>query len=772
MKRLLRLLILLFCTTGTVVAQTVSGYLVDEQNISIEYANVMLLNAKDSTFISGCVTDDKGRFCIENDKQAGDLLKLSYIGYEDYYYPLKGATGEIGTIVMKSKATMLDDITVTASKPIFRQKNGTLITQVAGSVLSQTHEIKNLIAQIPGIVKTADNGIEVFGLGSPIIYINNKKILDKTELEQLSPKEIKSIELITNPGARYDAEGKAVLKIITLKREDGFTLQVNEKYEQNERPSYYSDLKMGYKHQNLSLSAGYGFFNYKSKTKQPQDQDLFIGTDTYSYINDQRAKGRQIGHDWQVNADYEVNDKHSFGAEWNASTNSDKEYRLSPFEYLNNEVLIQHTDIANDYKNKTDYNHVNLFYNGTWSERFSTALNLDYARNKNDYHQETDETTANALMETISDGNSTMDIYGGKLDFDYKLNDNVTFTGGVEYNHTNGDGTLFCTSDAMPSSNYANIENKYALYVEANAQWGNLSVSGGIRYEDLTSNYKDYTDRTADVHRHYKNIYPSFALTYNRNGWSNTWSFSSRTNRPTFRQLSNASYYANEFMYQHGNPLLKPSNSYIAQWSTGYKFLNFSASYTYMKDYITTDFYTPENNQMQIVSSFINYDKIQYIKVNLNLQKNFSWWKPSFSLGLSQPFFTAEYRGDKMSYNNPQFYLVANQYFQLPRSYMISAYYYFNSGGHQGAVHLKPFQMLNINIQKSFFNDKLSVNLQAYDIFHTMKYKETEKIKNTFFRQTEDYSLWNYSISFIYRLNQKKTKYRGKASINEEINRL
>ena len=206
--------------------------------------------------------------------------------------------------------------------------------------------------------------------------------------------------------------------------------------------------------------------------------------------------------------------------------------------------------------------------------------------------------------------------------------------------------------------------------------------------------------------------------------------------------------------------------------STGYKIFSLSASYTYVKDFISTDFYVSNDKQNQIISSYANYDKIQYLKANLTIQKSIAWWKPSISLGITQPFFHSEYLGGKMSYNNPQIYVVANQYFQLPKSYLISAYYYFNSGGHQGAVDFKPYQMLNIGVQKSFLDGKLSVSLQAQDIFHTMKFKETERMKNIHFRQTEDYCLWNYSISIIYRLNQIKTKYRGKTSIKQEIDRL
>lgn len=288
----------------------------------------------------------------------------------------------------------------------------------------------------------------------------------------------------------------------------------------------------------------------------------------------------------------------------------------------------------------------------------------------------------------------------------------------------------------------------------------------------LSREYKDYIDRNGDVNRHYRNVYPSLSVSYRKKGWVNTVSFSSKTTRPTFRQLSNASYYMNEYMYQKGNPLLKPSKTYTLQWNSGYDFIHFSAGYTIVKDYIAMDSYTPQPSVNQIVSSFTNYDNMQYLKAELNLQKNISWWMPSFSAGVIRQFFGCEYLGKEIAYEKPQVYLVFNQYFRLPKSYMLNMYYYLNTGGDQGIVRFKPYQMLNVGLTKSFLNDKLSVSLKAQDVFHTLKFKETYSVKNISFSQTEEYSWWHYSLSIIYRLNQKKMKYRGKTSIEDEINRL
>ena len=766
------LIFFLYSHSCIIWAQHVKGRVTDESGVPLEYASVMIVDANDSTLIAGCVTNAGGEFEFERMYPKELILRVKYIGYEDHKRLLSHSVYDVGIIKMKPSTSVVGEVIVKGSKPLFQTQNGSLVTNVAGTVLSQTHEMGELVAQIPGIVKTADGGFEVFGSGSPIIYVNNKKVQDVNELRLLSPKEIKSIELITNPGAKYDAEGKSVLRIVTLKKEDGFALQAGGNAKQNDDTSYGGDLKVAYKRDKINLSASYGYSDGRNRSNLPQNKTLFIGEDTHSFAQDQKAKGKLTSHEWKLNADYEINDRHNVGFEWDASRSKDKENRSSLLDYTLNGSQVKSTGITNDYQNDINFNHLNIFHNGRWGKHLTTELNLDYANNNNDYRQNTSETTNRLATETQSKGRSTLDIYAGKLAFGYDLVSGVDISWGLEYNHISGSGRISTNSSSVPSSDYENKEDKYAIYAELNAQIGNFGVNGGIRYEDLVSDYDDHIDKDGNVHRHYRNIYPSLSLSHSANGWSNTLSFSSRTTRPSFRQLSNSSYYANEFMYQRGNPLLKPSNSYIVQWRTGYKFLNFSASYTQVDDYISTDFYVPERTATQVVSSYSNFDKIQYFKASLTLQKAIAWWRPSFTIGLNQPFFHYEFRGEKMSYNKAQVYFLANQYFTLPKSYLLSVYYYLNSGGNQGAVELKSFQMLNMGLQKSFFDGKLSVSLNARDIFHTMKYKETERIRNLLFRQTEDYCLWNYSISLIYRLNKNKAKYRGKTSIREELERL
>ncbi len=155
----------------------------------------------------------------------------------------------------------------------------------------------------------------------------------------------------------------------------------------------------------------------------------------------------------------------------------------------------------------------------------------------------------------------------------------------------------------------------------------------------------------------------------------------------------------------------------------------------------------------------------------MNIQKKIKWYNPSFSVGISKPYFKVEYLGQQIKYNDINYYFVLNQYIDLPKDYLLSIDYMYNNGGTRGSVKFKPYQRLNASLKKTFLKKKLEINLKANDIFKTLKYKEDQSINNIHLLQTEDFRPWSYSINIKYIFNKKKSKYRG-ASATDEMNRL
>ena len=218
----LRKKLLLLCTLASsfgLSAQTVSGKLVDEQNQPLPYANVVLLSLPDSAFVNGTISGEDGTFTLDATSQ-NQIVKISSIGYKTVCKPVSPAN--IGIVQVVSDAQQLGEVVVKADLPKTRVKGDAMVTTVAGSILENAGTGNDLLNKIPG-VSANEGDIKVFGAGTPEIYINGRKVRDKSELDQLASDNIKSVEVVNNPGSRYDATVNAVIRIQTKKPQgEGF----------------------------------------------------------------------------------------------------------------------------------------------------------------------------------------------------------------------------------------------------------------------------------------------------------------------------------------------------------------------------------------------------------------------------------------------------------------------------------------------------------------------------------------------------------------------
>jgi hypothetical protein len=173
MRKIILFIVLCFCGILYSRGQNITGHVINKENNPVPFANVFLLS-KDSILISGAITDSLGGFSIKTSSFEG-ILKISCLGYRTVFYRMDGNRRNAGNIFLPSDETSLQEITVTASHPVFAYRKGSLITSVAGTFLAKSYSIRDVLEQIPGMVRTASGGLEVFGIGSPVIFINNQQ---------------------------------------------------------------------------------------------------------------------------------------------------------------------------------------------------------------------------------------------------------------------------------------------------------------------------------------------------------------------------------------------------------------------------------------------------------------------------------------------------------------------------------------------------------------------------------------------------------------------
>lgn len=251
------------------MAQNITGKVVDTKGEPLAFANVVLLNRTDSAFVKGAMSGEDGSFVIDSSCNGG-IIKVTSVGYKTI---CKDCTGEnVGIIKMEEDSKMLGEVVVKSSLPKTILKNGGMTTTIVGSVLEKAGTMENLLDRIPNV--SAQNGsIEVFGRGEPVIYINGRQMRSRSELDRLQSDNIKSVEVITNPGARYAASTRAVIRITTKKMLGegfGFDAMTTGEYDEKENFGGYSQLNMSYRKNGLELGA----YAFGAKQYQPNNQDL------------------------------------------------------------------------------------------------------------------------------------------------------------------------------------------------------------------------------------------------------------------------------------------------------------------------------------------------------------------------------------------------------------------------------------------------------------------------------------------------------------------
>ena len=218
MRQILSFLLCL-CTAFTLSAQTYSGKVTDEKSQPLPYTNVVLLSLPDSAFVTGTVSDESGAFTLRGEKPKL-LLRVSSIGYATIYNKVEKQ--DLGTIQLLPDAQLLGEVVVKGDLPKVQLKGDAQVTNVTGTILEKAGTGNDLLSKLPGV--SAEEGtVNVFGSGTAEIYINGRKMRNASELDQLSSDNVKRVEVVRNPGARYDATVQAVVRIYTKKAQgEGF----------------------------------------------------------------------------------------------------------------------------------------------------------------------------------------------------------------------------------------------------------------------------------------------------------------------------------------------------------------------------------------------------------------------------------------------------------------------------------------------------------------------------------------------------------------------
>lgn len=765
---------LCFSAITPMMAQDIKGKIVDEKGEPLAFANVVLLNRQDSAFVKGVVSGEDGHFAIDSACNNG-IIKVTSVGYKTAW---KDCTGEnAGVIKMVANSKVLGEVVVKSSLPKTILKNGGMTTTVAGSVLEKAGTMEHLLDRIPNV--SAQNGnIKVFGRGEPIIYINGRQMRDRSELDRLSSDNIKSVEVIANPGARYAASTKAVIRITTKKiRGDGFGFDATTEgsYDEKKNMGGYGRLNIYYRKQGLELGA----YAYGSKQSSPDEKDLQQMTYLDKIWNQQdktRWKNKTETFSSRLNASYQFDDNNSLGASIsflrNPKLQTDGKTEGS---VLRDEVLTETTTyISSEFGQNSNWSS-NVYYVGKVGKLgidFNTDWFWSKGNNKNNIDEHYQEVNSEIQNQLVSSTTSKYNrLIASKMVLSYPLFGGDLSVGG-EYSFTNRNTNYAIIPNTLADNVIDRIkEGMASAFVTYNRDFGKLNMEAGLRYENVDFKYYDNGKYMAEQSKTYGEWFPSLSLSMPIGNVQMQLSYAADINRPNYWVLRSGVQYSNHYTYETGNPFLVSEISRNISYDLAYKWLTFNLTYEHVSDpiYQTVEMY--KDNAAIGLMRMINGKSYNNVTSTLNLQPTFGIWHPMLSAMVEKQWFELETR-DGRYLNKPVAMFRFNNTFDTKWAMFSVMMTYITKGYEENHYIYKPMFNTDLSIYKGFMKDCLTLQLYVNDVFGTNdshiigKYG---KLKETIF---DEFSTSKISLTVRYKFNVTRSKYKGTGAGDSQKNRM
>ena len=670
----------------------------------------------------------------------------------------------------------LGEAVVSAQRAIARIEGDALVTTVSGTYLEKMNTADEMLEQIPGLQRTKD-GIEVIGKGTPVYYINGRRVRDVAELSLLRPSEVRAVEVVRNPGARYDATTNAVVRIRTIKRQgEGISLDALGQLKQGRHTYGHTSLDLNYRRNALDIFAGVNYHQGRGFG----DTNLFqeVNADT---LWTQRIEQTSTNHEWflggKLGFNYDITLRHSIGVRYDiGKTFDDTGVGSLSADVMANGQYVDHLDSHLDVRELHEPRHqVNAYYVGQIGKG-ELSFDADYYTNKNDTHKTTIEDSENnddRVVESINPVSNQLFAVKGQYTFPLWQG---RFSVGAQYTFTDRhDDNIVPTEQYGIVTSYSQLkEQNAAAFVEYARpfKWGQLSA--GLRYEHVDFDYFSAGIYRPEQSRIYHRFFPNVSLSTK---WKQTqWmlSYNTKTRRPTYGELSSNMTYGNRYLMQSGNPLLKPVISHDVSLMGVWKFLQGVVSFNYAKDQIITWGEALANNPSAIHIYQTNHS-IPSMTAMITAAPKVGWWRPQFTAAVQKQWLEMDVQGQQMSFNKPIFVGKWINTFTLPKDFTINTNLQYTSPGDMQNARLTRADVfyLNVSLQKTMLKGALSFTLSGEDLLHSIgKNAPRLFLPQAMFEQSGMGDTRCVRLTVRYRFNAVRSKYKGKGAATDQLNRL
>ncbi|MFT3681504.1 MAG: outer membrane beta-barrel family protein [Ferruginibacter sp.] len=764
----------------------VNGVVKDNNSKPLQSVTVSLLQAKDSGLVKIDVSDKEGKFSINSAREGDFLLSYSSVGFEKKYSEVFSVTSgnnvTVKEILLDPTTGNLKGVTITNKKPLLEVKADKTVFNVEASINAQGSNALELLQKSPGIQVDNNDNISMKGKTGVKVYVDGKMMqLDTKDLaaylKSINSNDIEAIEMISNPSAKYDASGNAGIINIRLKKNKRFGTNgsVNAGFVQGVTPKGNGSLNLNYRDKKINLfgNVGGNIGRYENTLDLYRIQkDTLYNQKTVMHSDDKSVNVK-------AGADYFINSNHTIGVM--ATTNIGNTEWTSNSKALVSYVptgVHQYDLIAgNTVPGKRTNANFNLNYRYTDTTGREINFDADYGifRGRGNSVQPNEYVFPNTAFSRVVNRNNTptdIDIYTVKTDAEQKLGKGK-FGYGFKVSVVNTKNTFDFFQDINDkpefdedrSSSFTYKENVNAAYVnyqqQLNEKW---SIQAGLRGEQTNSDGKlvranDSVGPNDRVKRHYFNLFPSAAVTWNINQkHSLNLTYSRRIDRPTYQDLNPFENKLDELTYERGNPFLRPQYTHSIELThTLMGMINTTLGYSNVSDYATQATDTIKN------ATYVqqkNLAKQQIFSLNVGSPLPIKpWWNGYVNLWANNQMFDGKIGENKVHQNVFSYGAYMQHTFTLGKDYSAEISGWFNGPSVWGGTWRTSSQgAMDIGVQKQFLQKAATIKLAATDIFHTAPWKATNDFGGLYVKGGGSWESQTFRVSLSWRFGSSQVK--------------
>ena len=775
----------------------VTGFVKDANDGSaVSYATVALLRP-DSSLVTGVITNDEGRFTIENVAAGNYLLQLSFIGYDKAYRTVNVPNqSDLGEILLSESANRLEEVVITGRRALVEQRLDRLVVNVSGNMITAGRNINDLLKQMPGLVVDEDGNIKLNGRPATVYIDGRPTNLPAEQVAQMLSgmmgDMIDRVELIDNPSSRYEAGLSSAIVNIRLRRDASLglngTAQAGVGFTDHDFISR-GGLNLNYRSKKVNIFGNYGYNNMSWYSDLYQIRN-YNGAMPLTYDQHTLIRMKTPGHTLRAGLDWFVAPRQTIGLLFNGTYNEQKGDMVSEADImLTGSSKIDSTILANTLPvarfNSQMYN-LNYRFDGDKSGVLTADLDYGRVYNKSEQNMQSrylnvDGGELHPPTEFQYSGPRNIDIYSFKADYAKPLSETSNLEAGLKTGQTVTDNEILYenlydgawVNDPNQSNRFKYTEQVSAAYLTYSHRFGKLSAMAGLRAEYTSIKGESPTMDTAFT-RSYLDLFPSAYLQYQINEkQALNISYSRKINRPGYSLLNPFRTYGDPFTYQSGNPDLKPS--YLNTAALRYSIGNYSASLSYnvindifQQDYIQND----ENRTMGITTNNIGKREQFTLSLSVPLQVT-KWYNVSIYSETSYIKADTRHSGEQFLNNYLSAYAGLYHNFTILPTMRANIQMMWMKPPWEGILHLEDMWSMNAQIEKTLLDNRLSLSLSCNDLFNSMVAKGTMKFANI--NQSIKQEMSQHLIMLTARYSFGSQQIRGarnrNVGIEEEMGR-